>query len=107
MSRWYQNVLTGAQVEVKTLEEDDFYALNAGNWARIEAPSPVEPVPYGVSDMEEALATEPADEPKDIDEMTVAELREFAAANDIDLGEFTKKADLRELIEASLAEAEE
>jgi hypothetical protein len=42
MSRWYQNVLTGKQVEVKTLEEDDFYAANAPNWARIAAPSPAE-----------------------------------------------------------------
>jgi hypothetical protein len=41
MSRWYQNVLTGVRVEVKTLEEDDFYAANSGNWARVypaEAP---------------------------------------------------------------------
>jgi hypothetical protein len=43
MSRWYQNVLTGKQVEVRTLEEDDFYAANAPNWARIAAPSPAKP----------------------------------------------------------------
>jgi hypothetical protein len=38
MARWYQNVLTGQQVEVKSLEEDDFYAENPGNWARIAGP---------------------------------------------------------------------
>lgn len=38
MARWYQNVLTGVQVEVKTLDEDDFYAENAANWSRIPAP---------------------------------------------------------------------
>lgn len=44
MARWYQNVLTGEQVEVKTLEEDDYYVDNAPNWARIAAPMP-EPEP--------------------------------------------------------------
>ena len=38
MSRWYQNVLTGQQVEVKTLDEDDFYVENKANWSRITAP---------------------------------------------------------------------
>ena len=38
MSRWYQNVLTGEQREVKTLEEDDFYVEHVANWARIPAP---------------------------------------------------------------------
>jgi len=38
MSRWYQNVLTGKQVEVKTLDEDDFYVENAANWSRIPEP---------------------------------------------------------------------
>jgi hypothetical protein len=38
MSRWYQNVLTGEQVEVKTLDEDDFYVENKANWSRIAAP---------------------------------------------------------------------
>ena len=38
MSRWYQNVLTGEQVEVKTLEEDDYYVENKANWCRIAAP---------------------------------------------------------------------
>lgn len=46
MARWYQNVLTGEQVEVKTLEEDDFYAENAANWSRIPAPpAAVKPEP--------------------------------------------------------------
>jgi hypothetical protein len=46
MARWYQNVLTGEQREVKTLAEDDYYVDNAPNWARI-APPPTadEPVP--------------------------------------------------------------
>jgi hypothetical protein len=39
MARWYQNVLTGQQVEVKTLDEDDFYVDNKANWCRIAAPS--------------------------------------------------------------------
>jgi len=38
MSRWYQNTLTGQQVEVKTLEDDDYYAANAPNWSRIAPP---------------------------------------------------------------------
>ena len=42
MSRWYQNVLTGEQVEVKTLDEDDFYVENAANWSRIPDPPKVE-----------------------------------------------------------------
>lgn len=44
MARWYQNVLTGEQVEVKTLDEDDFYVENAANWSRIAAPEkPAQP----------------------------------------------------------------
>jgi hypothetical protein len=43
MSRWYQNVLTGQQVEVTTLEEDEFYAVNSGNWARIYPVSDAKP----------------------------------------------------------------
>ncbi len=38
MSRFYQNVLTGEKVEVKTLDEDDFYIENKANWSRIPAP---------------------------------------------------------------------
>ena len=38
MARWYQNVLTGEQREVKSLEEDDFYQDNASNWCRIKVP---------------------------------------------------------------------
>jgi hypothetical protein len=37
MSRWYQNGLTGAQVEVKTFEEEDRY-LDTPPWSRIPAP---------------------------------------------------------------------
>jgi hypothetical protein len=54
MARWYQNVLTGEQREVKTLAEDDYYVDNAHNWARIAAPMPMpEPEPE----------PDPADEP--------------------------------------------
>lgn len=42
MSRWYQHVLSGERVEVKSLEEDDFYAENVSNWARVSAPAPVQ-----------------------------------------------------------------
>lgn len=38
MSRWYQHVLTGCQVEVKTLEEDDQYSAPGSNWVRIAPP---------------------------------------------------------------------
>jgi hypothetical protein len=38
MARWYQNVLTGEQVEVKTLDEDDFFVENSANWSRIPTP---------------------------------------------------------------------
>ena len=38
MSRFYQNVLSGEKVEVKTLDEDDFYLENKANWSRIPAP---------------------------------------------------------------------
>lgn len=38
MSRWYQNALTGQKVEVKTLDEDDYYAANRSNWVRVAAP---------------------------------------------------------------------
>lgn len=44
MARWYQNVLTGKQVEVKTLDDDDFYQDNKANWCRIAAPSKPAPV---------------------------------------------------------------
>lgn len=37
MSRWYQNGLTGAQVEVKTFEEEDRY-LDTPPWSRIPSP---------------------------------------------------------------------
>ena len=49
MARWYQNVLTGEQREVKTLAEDDYYVDNAPNWARIAAPMP-EPEPEPVDE---------------------------------------------------------
>jgi len=39
-SWWFQNVLTGEQREVKTLDEADFYVKNVANWCRIKAPSP-------------------------------------------------------------------
>ena len=42
MSRFYQNVLSGEKVEVKTLEEDDFYLENAANWSRIPTPPEAE-----------------------------------------------------------------
>ena len=42
MARWYQNVLTGKQVEVKTLEDDDFYVDNKANWSRIMGPAKIE-----------------------------------------------------------------
>lgn len=47
MARWYQNVLTGEQREVKTLDEDDYYVDNAANWSCIVAPpgSEEKPVP--------------------------------------------------------------
>lgn len=38
MSRWYQHMLTGRQVEVKTLEEDDQYSAPGSNWVRIVPP---------------------------------------------------------------------
>ena len=37
MSRWYQHVFSGQQVEVKTLDEDDQYA-GVSVWSRIAAP---------------------------------------------------------------------
>jgi hypothetical protein len=46
MARFYQNVLTGQQVEVKTFEEEDFYLENQANWCRIKALS-VPPVANG------------------------------------------------------------
>lgn len=45
MARWYQNVLTGEQVEVKTLDEDDYYVENKSNWSRIVAPPKAEKKP--------------------------------------------------------------
>jgi hypothetical protein len=42
-------------------------------------------------------------EPIDLDELTVAELREYAAAHAIDLGEAAKKADIRAAIDAASA----
>ena len=45
MSRFYQNVLSGEKVEVKTLEEDDFYLENKANWSRIPAPPEATPEP--------------------------------------------------------------
>ena len=44
MARWYQNVLTGEKVEVKTLADDDFYVDNKANWSRIVAPPEAAPV---------------------------------------------------------------
>jgi hypothetical protein len=37
MARFYQNVLTGQQVEVKTFDEEDFYLDNPANWVRVKA----------------------------------------------------------------------
>lgn len=42
-------------------------------------------------------------EPLDLDELTVAQLREYAAAHAIDLDEATKKADIRAAISAAEA----
>lgn len=65
MSRWYQNVLTGAQVEVKTLKEDDFYQENSANWARIAAPTPTESTPEPQPPVERQPPVEPEpDQPK-------------------------------------------
>jgi hypothetical protein len=41
VSRFYQHVLTGERVEVKTLDEDDFYVANSSVWARVEEPASV------------------------------------------------------------------
>jgi hypothetical protein len=67
MSRWYQNVLSGVQVEVLTLEDDDFYQDNSANWARIATPAPkpepaviVEPEPEPETEPESAPAPKPA-----------------------------------------------
>ena len=42
MSRWYQHVLSGEKVEVKTLEEDDQY-VGVSVWSRIPAPERAAP----------------------------------------------------------------
>lgn len=59
MSRWYQNVLTGEQREVKTLAEDDYYVDNAPNWARIKAPSPAPPTPSAGDELASVAEEEP------------------------------------------------
>ena len=51
--------------------------------------------------MIEALPDEPeADKPKHVDDMTVAELKEYAEANGIDLGEASKKNDILAAVKA-------
>jgi hypothetical protein len=68
MSRWYQNVLTGKRVEVKTLEEDDFYADNASNWARVEPrkleSKPEKPEKVKKDEAQTEDTAPPEDEPK-------------------------------------------
>lgn len=64
MAHWYQNVLTGEQREVKTLDDDDFYVENVANWARIVAPSPEpqldQPVPEPSNEPEQTPTPEPS-----------------------------------------------
>lgn len=69
MARFYQNVLTGQQVEVKTFDEEDFYLDNQANWCRIKALS----VP---------------DVPGDLKKLKLAELKSLARS----LGQNTDKA---------------
>lgn len=60
---------------------------------------------HGYALVEEPEAVDPEDTPDEepaynFDEMTVAELKEFAKANEIDLGEATRKADIIEVLKA-------
>ena len=48
MGRWYQNVLTGEQVEVHTFEEEDRY-LDTPPWSRIPAPPDASPLSEAAS----------------------------------------------------------
>lgn len=89
MARWYQNVLTGEQIEVKTLAEDDFYQDNKANWARIVAP----PAP----DAEEVEEVEEVD----LTKLTKPQLEQLAADNDIDLSEAKNNAERVEIIDAA------
>jgi len=81
MARWYQNVLTGEQVEVKTLDEDDFYVENKANWCRIKGPAHLK-IAEKVADVEP----------------TIKELKAYAKENGIDLGKATKKDDIKAII---------
>lgn len=84
MARWYQNALTGQQVEVKTLEEDDFYAENSSNWVRVN-PTPPEEQPDG-------------DQVVELADMTKAQLLEYADANGIEVNAGWRKADVLNVI---------
>jgi hypothetical protein len=91
MSRFYQNVLTGKQVEVTTLEDDDFYVENSANWCRIAAPQP----------QKRKKAAEPEKGPAefiDLRKLDQDELILYAEAHGIDLGDARKKRDILEAI---------
>lgn len=53
----------------------------------------------------ERVTPDDADPIVDLDEMTLPQLREYAEGNDIDLGDATKKAEVRAAIDAHEAEA--
>lgn len=56
-------------------------------------------------EVEDAPEKEPAAE-TDVDKMTVAELKEYAARNDIELGDATKKEDILAAIKGALPAGE-
>ena len=53
-----------------------------------------------------AASADDLDEGDELDRMTVAELRDYAEENGVDLGGITKKADIRDAIRAAADRAE-
>ena len=86
MARWYQNTLTGQKVEVTSLKDDDFYAQNPANWARIDGPTP------------DPAADEDDGEEVDLTKLTKAGLIKLAKDNDIDLSDAGTKAEMIQVI---------
>lgn len=80
------------------------YFLNTDNGQRVVANGPWIERYDRACNMQRIESEEPRQEVIDLTKLTVAELRDFAAKNDIDLGEATKKADLIAAIAAAPVE---
>ena len=83
---------------------EDTEDIEDGNGKRVND------IPFGnliQNDEEDIDEDEDEDEEKPLSEMTVPELRAFADEHDIELGDATKKDDIRKIISKAIEEMEE